>query len=409
MYAAISKLVPDAAFAVFTGDIVDHAVWNTTQSQNTIDIQSAYGRMKGLGVPVYGVVGNHETSPTNAFEPSAVGAQSQWVYNVIADAWSPWVGSPGQSGESFGAYSVAAGTNLRIISLNTNLWYAQNYYLYTEPMEQDPSGQISWLVSELDAAEKAGQRVYIIGHMPNGISDALHDPSNYFDQVVNRYSNTIAAMFYGHTHWDHFQVSYNNYAAQAYGTASAMTYICPSLTPTSGMPAFRVYTVDPDTFAVLDAETYLADMTNSEFQTSGPVWTRSYSAKEVYGTLVSPPLTDPNAELSPAFWHNVTVAFSADSDDFEAYWSRKTRGWNVPACDSACQTSEICTIRAGRSENNCFTPTPGINFRKRDLHDDHHPGQSECGYSAFGEALVELSQNQGMLSMLELKAKLAKV
>jgi sphingomyelin phosphodiesterase len=35
MYDAINSIVPDAAFTIFTGDIVDHAIWNTTQSYNT--------------------------------------------------------------------------------------------------------------------------------------------------------------------------------------------------------------------------------------------------------------------------------------------------------------------------------------------------------------------------------------
>lgn len=34
MYEAINKVAPDAAFTIFTGDIVEHAVWNTTQSTN---------------------------------------------------------------------------------------------------------------------------------------------------------------------------------------------------------------------------------------------------------------------------------------------------------------------------------------------------------------------------------------
>lgn len=34
MYAAINDIVPDVAFTIFTGDIVDHAVWNTSQPYN---------------------------------------------------------------------------------------------------------------------------------------------------------------------------------------------------------------------------------------------------------------------------------------------------------------------------------------------------------------------------------------
>jgi sphingomyelin phosphodiesterase len=49
-------------------------------------------------------------------------------------------------------------------------------------MERDPSGQLSWLVTELEAAETAGERVWLMGHMPLGSSDAFHDQSQYFGQ-----------------------------------------------------------------------------------------------------------------------------------------------------------------------------------------------------------------------------------
>jgi sphingomyelin phosphodiesterase len=138
-------------------------------------------------------------SPTNAFPPTAVGKQAQWVYDLLSSDWSKWIGSGAASEElSFGSYSVKyPGGNLRMISINTNLYYIDNYWLFEDPMESDPSGQLAWLVSQLDAAEKAGERVYIIGHMPMGESDAFRDGSNYFDQIVNRYSATIAAMFFG--------------------------------------------------------------------------------------------------------------------------------------------------------------------------------------------------------------------
>src|SRR5262249_38515061 len=138
MYAAIKKLVPNAAFAIFTGDIVDHAVWNTTQPQNTIDINDAYNRMKSLGIPVYGTIGNHEASPTNAFPTLKEGdTVEQWVYNVISDDWTQWIGPLEANRElSFGAYAVQYPKgNLRIISINTNFYYVQNYWMYEDPME----------------------------------------------------------------------------------------------------------------------------------------------------------------------------------------------------------------------------------------------------------------------------------
>lgn len=40
MYRAIKEAVPDVAFALFTGDIVDHTVWNTTKESNVDDSKS---------------------------------------------------------------------------------------------------------------------------------------------------------------------------------------------------------------------------------------------------------------------------------------------------------------------------------------------------------------------------------
>jgi sphingomyelin phosphodiesterase len=196
MYAAIASLVPDAAFALFTGDIVDHAIWNTTQAQNTLDIDDAYARMQHSGLPfVYGTAGNHEAHPVNAFPPS----QPLAVYDTLARDWTPWIGgAAAATADRTGSYSVVyPGGRLKVISVNTNMYYIDNFWMYEDPMERDPNGQFAWLVGELDAAEKAGQRVYIIGHMPMGLSDAFHDPSNYFDQIVRRYEGTIAAMFFG--------------------------------------------------------------------------------------------------------------------------------------------------------------------------------------------------------------------
>ncbi len=160
------------------------------------------------------------------------------------------------------------------------------------------------------------------------------------------------------------------------------SYVCPSLTPTSGYPAFRVFSVDPVTFGVLDMTTYIADMTNPVYQTTGPVWTEYYSAKQAYGSLVSPPLTSASAELTPSFWHNVTVALQNSDTDFAQYYARKSRGWNVPACDASCKTNEICQLRAARSENNCVVPSPGVHFSKR--------AEDECEGSTVKSVLRHL-------------------
>lgn len=404
MYKAIEKFVPDAALTIFTGDIIGGGVWNTSKPYNEAEIEHAYDNMNDHLHLVYGTAGNHESNPANIFEPNSLGNETQWVYDALSDQWSRWIGSEAeQQARKSGAYSTKYPKgNLRIISLNTNIYYQFNFILFQRETIRDPNGQIAWLVSELDAAEKAGENVWIIGHMPFGLSDTLRDGSNYLDQVVNRYSETIKAMFFGHTHRDHFEISYSNYSNRQSSNAVAMSYICPALTPTSGMPSFRVYEVDPVTFAVLDFTAYIANMSSSSYQTAGPVWEKYYTAKEVYGSVVTPPLTDAKAELTPAFWHNVTEAFVSDNKIFFDYMSRKTRGWEVTnKCNGSCKTSEICQLRAARSQDNCETPTPGVHFTKRTEPNADATKYDKCGVPVFVEMFRSLAARQDLLELLQ--------
>jgi sphingomyelin phosphodiesterase len=199
LYAAVEKFAPNAAFTIFTGDVVEGAVWLVNQTEVTNDLNDAYSTMASkLKMPVYAATGNHDAAPVNSFPPQAVDTTitSQWVYDTLSAAWTRWIGSTSASqADDYGAYSYKLPSrNLRIISVNTNLYYKENFWLYEQTIETDPDGQLAWLVSELQAAEDAGERVWVIGHMPFGSGDALHDGSNYLDQIVNRYDATIAAM-----------------------------------------------------------------------------------------------------------------------------------------------------------------------------------------------------------------------
>ncbi|RAL15751.1 acid sphingomyelinase [Aspergillus homomorphus CBS 101889] len=409
MYAAIKELVPDAPFTIFTGDVVEGAVWLVNETEVTNDLNDAYkSRMPNYLNLVYGVTGNHDTAPVNSFPTSDIDTtiSSQWAYDTLSSDWSQWIGATAAStANDYGSYSVKySGGNLRIISFNTNFYYKENFWLYEKTMQTDPNGQLAWLVSELAAAETAGERVWLMGHMPMGSGDTFHDASNYFNQIIQRYEATIAAVFYGHTHKDEFEIAYSSYTDQTANTATMMSYIAPALTPTSGNPTFRVYSVDPVTFGILDFTVYITNMSSPTYQDK-PVWEKYYSVKEAYGALLNPPVTDSAAELTPAFWHNVTALFKSDDAVFQDYYARKSRGWDVASCTGDCKSAEICQLRAAESQYNCVEIKPGINFkRKRDTSSDSSSGSQEraCGESIVGnifsnfdgavEALIQAAQ-----------------
>lgn len=59
----------------------------------------------------------------------------------------------------------------------------------------------------------------------------------------DRYENTVAAQFFGHTHTDSFQVSYNHQSSQP----ETIAYIAGSVTPHIKLnPGFRIYHIDAD-------------------------------------------------------------------------------------------------------------------------------------------------------------------
>ncbi|THU99730.1 hypothetical protein K435DRAFT_937701 [Dendrothele bispora CBS 962.96] len=186
------------------------------------------------------------------FDIGHIPVSPRWhgAVDVVLDRW--WF-------ETFG--------NARIISLNTGFWYKVNFWLYGSTESQpDPNGLLSFMVPQLQEAEDAGERVWIMGHIPMGGRDVFHDQSNYYDQVIQRYRRTIVGQFFGHTHADKFQLAYSNYSYQTKDTATSMSWIAPVLTPRSGNPAFKVYDVDPDTYEVMDMKVYSSDLRSPDIR-----------------------------------------------------------------------------------------------------------------------------------------------
>jgi sphingomyelin phosphodiesterase len=139
------------------------------------------------------------------------------------------------------------------------------------------------------------------------------------------------------------------------------SYIAPALTPTSGNPTFRVYSVDPVTFAILDYTVYYTNISSPTYQ-SGPVWEKLYSVKEAYGSLLAPPYTDATAELTPAFWHNVTVLFENDDEVFQTWYARRGRYYSDATCTGTCKTTFLCQLRASQSQYNWYLPSSSPNL-----------------------------------------------
>jgi sphingomyelin phosphodiesterase len=127
--------------------------------------------------------------------------------------------------------------------------------------------------------------------------------------------------------------------------------ISPSLTPLSNLNSgFRAYDVDPETFNILDAYTFVSNISAAatlDGQTArGAAFTFEYSAREAYGGNIAWPA---DAPLNATWWHRVTEAWAAEPALVQLFTTFQGKNSvRTTNCTSAtCVESKICYARSG--------------------------------------------------------------
>ncbi|KAF8481747.1 Metallo-dependent phosphatase [Russula ochroleuca] len=364
------------AWTIYTGDLVSHDSENQLSRDYVMYAETVlydlFKRTLGSG-PVYTALGNHDSYNQAQDAPHSLGGaladQFSWNYDHVASLWNveQWIpqSAVAQARAHYAAYSVQRTDGLRVITLNTDLWYSANVFNYINLSHPDTSGMLRFLTDELQDAEDNGDRVWIMGHVPSGWdgSDALEAPSDLFYQIVDRFSpHVIANIFYGHTHEDQFSIFYANNATNISAqTALTTSWIAPSITPLTNLNSgFRVYEVDSATFDILDAHTWWSDVNsypNLDGQTKfGPTYSYEYSTREAYGTNIPWGANDP---LNATWWHHVTEQMEANpslvSSTFTNFQGKQSVH-TIPCNTTQCIQAKICYMRSGSaslSVQNC--------------------------------------------------------
>ncbi|KAG0380983.1 MAG: Metallo-dependent phosphatase-like protein [Linnemannia gamsii] len=375
------KFVPKVAnpsFSILTGDIPPHNVWAETREMVIAEEKAAYSVIASGVTRMYPAVGNHEAAPANLLPTPKTGGDYKWLYEHLADSWTQWLPADAvNSVKNYGAYTASPAPGFRIISLNTNFCYTMNFHLYGALQDYDPFGELKWFISQLQASEDAGERVWVIGHVSPSQTDCIQNWSALYYQVVQRYSpHVIAEQFFGHSHYDEFAISYAPGAKNSQN-AILTSWIAPSVSPYTDLnPGFRLYKVDTGNWNVYDSDTYVADLSKAAtWDATGatPDWHLEYSAREAYGAHV--PIA-PDQPLSPAWWHNVTNAFESNNTAFQKYWTYRGKSANrMSECTSntTCPKEMICDMRAGKSTDTCSGPSFGLQKREDGTEYDEGP------------------------------------
>ncbi|KAB0393356.1 hypothetical protein E2I00_012048, partial [Balaenoptera physalus] len=229
---AMKEIEPEPDFIFWTGDDTPHVPNENLGEAAVLQIVENLTELIRKAFPdtkVYAALGNHDFHPKNQFP-----AGSNNIYNQVAELWRPWLSNESIALFREGAFyseklpgPSAAG---RIVVLNTNLYYSNNEQ--TAGMA-DPGQQFQWLDDVLTNASRAGEMVYIIGHVPPGFFEKTRNkawfregPNQEYLKVVRKHHRVIAGQFFGHHHTDSFRMFYDDA-----GTPISVMFLTPGVTP----------------------------------------------------------------------------------------------------------------------------------------------------------------------------------
>jgi len=214
------------------------------------------------------------------------------------------------------------------IVLNDVLWSTRYSDACGDGRPNGSRAMLEWLEARLETARAAGDRVWIVYHVPIGI-DAystahsketacdekpvpfLREPySTRYPALLRDYADMIVASFAGHVHYDGYRLLTGDA-----GTALGVTKIVPAISPVFGQnPGFQIFSYDLQSGAPTDFETwYLDNLEETSLATPGD-WRREYRFTEAYG------LPSFSAQATETLWRAASSGPGPDRDAFARFY-----------------------------------------------------------------------------------------
>ena len=279
MLKSLSKEIKNQKidFILFTGDFGAHDVWEINQDDVTKITQKSVDIITneiGEGIPIYPSLGNHEKAPPDIFFGSETillhGLSKVFKKYLTQEAYDDF--------SQYGYYTMLyKNTNLRLVSLNCILCNSMNFNLIGDSFQV--SKMFNWLEKVLNSAEKKGEKIYLLDHIPLYTSQHTYDCAIRLKVLLERYQHIISGYFSGHTHMDELTLVEEYHNDKKY---SVINYICPSLTTYSDFwPSYRVYNADLKTKFVKDYTQWRLNLDETN-KNDKPLWYISYKASQFY-------------------------------------------------------------------------------------------------------------------------------
>ncbi|KAI1897483.1 hypothetical protein AGOR_G00083740 [Albula goreensis] len=334
------ELEPLPDFIIWTGDSPPHVPAEKLSTDLVIHIitNMTYTIREFFpDLPVYPALGNHDYWPQDQF-PIATNE----IYLAVAKLWEPWLKSEALTTlRKGGYYSQVIGPSLRLVSLNTNLYYSPNKVTVNMT---DPAGQFEWLVDTLENCRQSDEKAYVIAHVPIGYlpyatgTTAIREAHNErLVEIFRIYSDVVAGHFYGHTHRDSIMVLLDHT-----GQPVNSLFVTPAITPIkhveepySNNPGLRMYLYDPQDYSLLDIWQYYMNLTEANMEEK-PGWKLEYKMTEDFNIK----------DIQPQSLYELAVSFGIpQSKTFHKYFTHFMVSYNETiVCEGSCQMTQVCSV-----------------------------------------------------------------
>lgn len=339
-FAHMAPLTKPQDFIIWTGDNAPHVPVDELSTDVVIQLIQNMTETIQQHFPnltVYPTVGNHDYWPQDQL-PTSTNA----IYRAAAKLWRPWLQADALMTLSQGGfYSQLVKPGLRVVSLNTILYYGPNKAVGNH---SDPAGQFDWLEVTLKKAAVNLEKVFIIAHVPVGFLPDVRNVTAMTERhnerllgIFRRYSHVIAGQFYGHTHRDSIMVLLNQQ-----GDPVGSLFVSPAVTPIksvkepySNNPSFRVYSYDLEDFSVLDIWQYFLNLTEANLKQSAD-WRMEYVMTEAFGL----------PDLRPRSLFKLGLSLIPDaSPTFHRYFTNFMVSYNSSlTCRGDCKLNQLCAV-----------------------------------------------------------------
>ncbi|XP_029352921.1 cyclic GMP-AMP phosphodiesterase SMPDL3A [Echeneis naucrates] len=339
-FTHMAALTQPEDFIIWTGDSPPHVPVDELSTDTVVQVISNMTqtiRQHFPNLTVYPAVGNHDYWPQDQMP-----ASTNIIYRAAAELWRPWLQPDALLTLSQGGfYSQLVTAGLRVVSLNTILYYGPNK---ASSNMTDPAGQFEWLEETLERATQSLEKVFIIAHVPVGylpfarnITAVSQIHNERLVAIFRKYSGVIAGHFYGHTHRDSIMVLLDQEGKplNSLFVSPAVTPIKNYLEPYSNNPAFRMYLYDRMDFGLLDIWQYYLNLTEAN-QKQRSDWRLEYIMTKAFG------LTD----LQPSSLLQLGLSFRLpQAAAFQRYFTNFMVSYNSSiTCEGDCKLSQVCAV-----------------------------------------------------------------